>query len=135
MGKGYAEGSAVEERQAALERGDDLSAAFDPGRGAVYGSTEDEPGIERVAAALEIDGLIAPGTDWPVGVGARIAERLRLAHPITPATAVLATNKLRKRQRSMPRFSTLERARLRYKNAAGWVHIRPRVLGVPPGGR
>ena len=62
-------------------------------------STEDEPGIERVAAALEIDGLIAPGTDWPVGVGARIAERLRLAHPITPATAVLATNKLRQRER------------------------------------
>jgi biotin carboxylase len=62
-------------------------------------STEDEPGIERVAAALEVGGLIAPGTDWPVGVGARIAERLRLPHPITPATAVLATNKLRQRER------------------------------------
>jgi biotin carboxylase len=62
-------------------------------------STEDEAGIERVAAALEVDGLIAPGTDWPVGVGARIAERLRLPHPITPATAVLATNKLRQRER------------------------------------
>jgi biotin carboxylase len=62
-------------------------------------STEDEPGIERVASALEIDGMIAPGTDWPVGVGARIAERLGLRHPITPATAVLATNKLRQRER------------------------------------
>ncbi len=62
-------------------------------------STEDEAGIERVAAALEVEGLIAPGTDWPVGVGARIAERLRLPHPITPATAVLATNKLRQRER------------------------------------
>ena len=62
-------------------------------------STEDEPGIERVAAALAVGGLIAPGTDWPVGVGARIAERLGLPHPITPPTAVLATNKLRQRER------------------------------------
>src|SRR3954471_18248044 len=32
MGKGYAEGSAVEERQAAMERGDDLDAQLDLGR-------------------------------------------------------------------------------------------------------
>jgi hypothetical protein len=43
MGKGYAEGSAVEERQAALERGDDLDEQLDTGRAAVYGSTDDEP--------------------------------------------------------------------------------------------
>ena len=43
MGKGYAEGSAVEERLAALERGDDLSRQLDSGRAAVYGSTEDDP--------------------------------------------------------------------------------------------
>ena len=42
MGKGYAEGSAVEERLAALERGDDPDARLDNGRIAVYGSTEDE---------------------------------------------------------------------------------------------
>jgi biotin carboxylase len=62
-------------------------------------STEDEAGIERLAGALGIDGLISPGTDWPVGVAARIAERLGLPHPITPATAVAATNKLRQRER------------------------------------
>ncbi len=62
-------------------------------------STEDEAGVERLAGALGIDGLISPGTDWPVGVAARIAERLGLAHPITPATAVVATNKLRQRER------------------------------------
>jgi biotin carboxylase len=62
-------------------------------------STEDEAGIERLAGALGIDGLIAPGTDWPVGVAARIAARLGLPHPITPATAVAATNKLRQRER------------------------------------
>ena len=62
-------------------------------------STEDEPAIERLIGALEIDGIISPGTDWPVGVAARIAERSGLPHPITPRTAVLATNKLRQRER------------------------------------
>jgi biotin carboxylase len=62
-------------------------------------STEDEPAIERLVGALEIDGLIAPGTDWPVGVAARIAERAGLPHPISAQTAVLATNKLRQRER------------------------------------
>src|SRR4249919_3650486 len=54
-------------------------------------STEDEPALERLAGALELDGVIAPGTDWPVAVAARIAAKLRLPHPIAPATAVLAT--------------------------------------------
>jgi biotin carboxylase len=62
-------------------------------------STEDETQIERLAGALEIDGIIAPGTDWPVAVAARVAERLGLSHPIGPQTAVLATNKIRQRQR------------------------------------
>ena len=62
-------------------------------------STEDEPAIERLAAALSLDGVIAPGTDWPVAVAARVADKLGLPHPISPATAVLATNKLRQRER------------------------------------
>jgi biotin carboxylase len=62
-------------------------------------STEDEPAIERLVGALEIDGLISPGTDWPVSVAARIAERTALPHPISAQTAVLATNKLRQRER------------------------------------
>jgi biotin carboxylase len=62
-------------------------------------STEDEPAIERLCEALQIDGIIAPGTDWPVAVAARIAERLALPHPVDPATAVLATNKIRQRER------------------------------------
>jgi biotin carboxylase len=62
-------------------------------------STEDEPAIDRLLSALEIDGLISPGTDWPVAVGARAAERAGLPHPVTPATAALATNKLRQRER------------------------------------
>ena len=62
-------------------------------------STEDEPAIERLVGALGIDGIISPGTDWPVGVAARIAERAGLPHPISSQTAVLATNKLRQRER------------------------------------
>jgi biotin carboxylase len=62
-------------------------------------STEDEPAIERLLGALSIDGIVSPGTDWPVGVAARVAERAGLPHPISPATAVLATNKLRQRER------------------------------------
>ena len=62
-------------------------------------STEDEPAIERLIGALGIDGIISPGTDWPVGIAARIAERAGLPHPISPQAAVLATNKLRQRAR------------------------------------
>jgi biotin carboxylase len=62
-------------------------------------STEDEEAIDRLAAALDLDGLIAPGTDWPVAVAARVAERLRMPHPISAATATLATSKLRQRER------------------------------------
>jgi biotin carboxylase len=62
-------------------------------------STEDEPGIERLVGALEVDGIVAPGTDWPVAIAARVAERRGLPHPLSAAAAVLATNKLRQRER------------------------------------
>ncbi|HXH89759.1 MAG TPA: ATP-grasp domain-containing protein [Gaiellaceae bacterium] len=61
-------------------------------------STEDEPAVERLARAERIDGVISPGADWTVGTAARIAERLRLPHPIDGATAVLATSKQRQRE-------------------------------------
>ncbi len=62
-------------------------------------SVEDEPQLDRLATAERVDGLIAPGIDWPVAIAARIAERLALPHPIDPATAVLATSKPRQRER------------------------------------
>ena len=62
-------------------------------------SAEDEVGLERLADAERVDGLIAPGIDWPVAIAARIAERQGLPHPISGATAVLATSKLRQRER------------------------------------
>lgn len=62
-------------------------------------SAEDEPGIDRIAGAERVDGIIAPGIDWPVGIAARVAERMGLPHPLSPASAVLSTSKLRQRER------------------------------------
>jgi biotin carboxylase len=77
-------------------------------------SAEDEPGIDRLATAERVDGIIAPGIDWPVGIAARVADRLGLPHPLTPASAVLSTSKLRQRERFV---------------AAGVPHPRYRVCG------
>ncbi|HKU58757.1 MAG TPA: hypothetical protein VJP39_04050 [Gaiellaceae bacterium] len=71
MGKGYAEGSAYEERLAALERGDDdLLGTRDAGRAAVYGSTEDEPELHFLGWADEVDAdeLFASGEAWGLQV-------------------------------------------------------------------
>jgi biotin carboxylase len=62
-------------------------------------STEDEPRIERLAEAERVDGVIAPGIDWPVAIGARVAQKLRLPHPLEPIVAGLATSKLKQRER------------------------------------
>jgi biotin carboxylase len=62
-------------------------------------STEDERGIERLAQAERIDGVIAPGIDWPVGIAARVAAKAGIRHPLEPATAGLAVSKARLRER------------------------------------
>lgn len=61
-------------------------------------SIEDEPAIERLARAEEIDGIVAPGSDHAVAVAARIASRLGVAHPLAPEAATLAVSKLRQRE-------------------------------------
>lgn len=77
MGKGYAEGSAVEERLAALERGDDPDARLDAGRTAVYGSTDDEPEPHFIGWADEVDadGLFASGAAWGIRLVRRRGSR------------------------------------------------------------
>ena len=62
-------------------------------------SVEDEPAIDRLAAAERVDGVIAPGIDFPVAIAARVAARLGLPHPLDAATAQVATSKLRQRER------------------------------------
>ncbi|HSP73828.1 MAG TPA: hypothetical protein VLN26_15735 [Gaiellaceae bacterium] len=70
MGKGYAEGSAVEERLAALERGDLREERRIPDRKAVYGSTEEQPERHFIGWADEVDAdaLFASGRAWGITV-------------------------------------------------------------------
>jgi biotin carboxylase len=62
-------------------------------------STEDEQGIAHLADAEGVEGIIAPGIDWPVAIAARVAERMGLPHPIDGATAGLAVSKQKQRER------------------------------------
>ena len=62
-------------------------------------SVEDEPAIDRLAAAERVDGVIAPGIDFPVAIAARVARRQGIAHPLPPESALLAVSKLRQRER------------------------------------
>ena len=77
VGKGYAEGSAVEERLAALERGDDLLAQLDSGRAAVYGSTEAEPEQHFIGWLDDVDpdALFASDEAWGIQVVRRRVKR------------------------------------------------------------
>jgi biotin carboxylase len=61
-------------------------------------STEDEQGIERLAAAERVDGIIGPGNDWPVRIAARVAERMGLPHPLDPVVANRAVSKQKQRE-------------------------------------
>ena len=84
MGKGYAEGSAVEERLAALERGgDDLDLQLDTGRAAVYGSTEAEPEQHFIGWLEDVDpdALFASGEAW----GIQVVRRKDAAKPTSAA--------------------------------------------------
>ena len=62
-------------------------------------SAEDEPAIGKLAEAELVDGIIAPGIDWPVAIAARLAARFGLPHPLSPETAALAVSKQRQRER------------------------------------
>jgi biotin carboxylase len=62
-------------------------------------SAEDEPAIGMLARAEDIDGIIAPGIDWPVAIAARVAARFDLPHPLTPETASLCVSKNKQRER------------------------------------
>ena len=61
-------------------------------------SSEDEEGIDRLARARGVDGIVSPGADWPVGIAARVAERIGLPHPLDARTGAVATSKTRQRE-------------------------------------
>jgi hypothetical protein len=71
VGKGYAEGPAAEERFAELERAERGPAPNDePGRPAVYGSTDEEPERHFLGWLddLDPDELFASGSAWGLKV-------------------------------------------------------------------
>jgi hypothetical protein len=71
VGKGYAEGPAAEERFAELERAGRGPAPDDePGRPAVYGSTDDESERHFLGWLddLDPDALFASGSAWGLKV-------------------------------------------------------------------
>ncbi|MGZ4400278.1 MAG: ATP-grasp domain-containing protein [Gaiellaceae bacterium] len=78
-------------------------------------SAEDEPALERLAAAEEVDGVIAPGIDSSVGIAARIAAKLGLPHPLSRESAQIACSRLRQRERfaeiglAQPRYAVANR--------------------------
>jgi biotin carboxylase len=61
-------------------------------------SVEDESAIGQLARAERVDGVIAPGIDWPVSIAARIAAHAGLPHPLAPDTALLTVLKHRQRR-------------------------------------
>jgi hypothetical protein len=73
MARGYLEGPASEEREAALERGDDAEIERPPERRAVYGSTADDPAQHFLGWADEVDAdeLFDSGAAWGLVVRLR----------------------------------------------------------------
>ena len=71
MGKGYAEGSAIEERLAELERAErSQSEEWVEERAAVFGSTRDEPERHFIGwlGDVDPDDLFARGAAWGLTV-------------------------------------------------------------------
>jgi hypothetical protein len=75
VARGYLEGPASEEREAALERGDHLERARPRERRAVYGSTADDVEQHFLGWADEVDPeeLFASGRAWGLAVRVRPA--------------------------------------------------------------
>ena len=61
-------------------------------------STEDETAVAQLAKAERVEGLISPGSDWPVAVAARVAAQLGLPHPLKPDVAARCVSKQRQRE-------------------------------------
>jgi hypothetical protein len=70
MPRGYLEGPASEEREAALQRGDHLERAPHRERRAVYGSTAEKPEQHFIGWLGEVDPeeLFASGQAWGLTV-------------------------------------------------------------------
>lgn len=61
-------------------------------------STEDELAVAQLAKAERVEGVISPGSDWPVAVAARVAAQIGLPHPLPPEVAARCVSKQRQRE-------------------------------------
>lgn len=70
MPRGYVEGPAGEEREAAFERGDHLERELPRERRAVYGSTDEDPTQHFIGWLEDVDPdeLFASGRAWGLTV-------------------------------------------------------------------
>ena len=71
----------------------------DPARGDVPVSSEDTAAVTALLTSTAANGVIAPGTDWPVRVAAEAAAAAGVHHPVSVAAARLTTDKLAQRER------------------------------------
>ena len=62
-------------------------------------SVEDEAAVSQLARAEQVQGIVAPGIDWPVAIAARVAAHAGLPHPLTPEAAALTVLKHKQRER------------------------------------
>ena len=71
-------------------------------------SSEDEEAVDRLARAREVDGLVSPGSDWPVGIAARSrsGSACRTRSTVAPAPS-------RRRRRDSARRSPRPASRAR----------------------
>lgn len=77
MGKGYAEGPAAEEAEAARERGDHLKQRSAPTvRRLVWASTKENPEQHVIGDAEDIDAdeLFASGNAWGIKITTQTSE-------------------------------------------------------------
>ena len=77
--------------------GDPAAVGFDLADERALVSSEDEEAIDRLARTRGVAGIVSPGADWPVGIAARVAARMSLAHPLDPQTASVVSSKVRQR--------------------------------------
>ena len=92
-------------------------------------SVEDEHAIDRLAAAERVEGIIAPGLDYPTAIAARVAAHHRLGHPLEPVVAQVAASKLRQRERL--REAGVPSAPYRAVASLGEAYEAALALGLP----
>jgi biotin carboxylase len=89
-------------------------------------SIEDEPAIDRLAAAERVHGIVAPGIDAAVAIAARVAAHHSISHPIEPIVGQRVASKLRQRER----FAEVAVPTAPYRACASLRDVREAALAL-----